>query len=82
MHLGDAVAGRVPVAHREWWPTCYHFVQRHRSLRASLARPTVGKRGRPRRFWRRTPVMAAGLTDRPWTVPELPLPPILAAAPG
>jgi IS1 family transposase len=73
---------RPLLAHLEWWRAYYHFVRPHRSLRVALARPTASGRGRPRRFRPRTPAMAAGLTDRPWTVRELLLLPLPAAAPG
>jgi hypothetical protein len=70
------------LAHLEWWRAYYHFVRPHRSLRVALALPAANGNGRPRRFRRRTPAMAAGLTDRPWTVRELLLLPLPAAAPA
>jgi IS1 family transposase len=60
------------LAHLEWWRAYYHFVRPHRSLRVAQAR----------RFRPRTPAMAAGLTDRPWTARELLLLPLPAPAPG
>jgi transposase InsO family protein len=48
----------------QWWRLYYHFVREHASLRS----PVPGLKGRYRA---RTPAMAAGLTDRIWTVGEL-----------
>jgi Integrase core domain len=67
------------LAHLEWWRAYYHFARPHRGLRAPLAKP-VDRGGRrfPRRYQRRTPAMALGVTDHPWTVLEVltyPLPP-------
>ena len=70
------------LAHLEWWRAYYHFVRPHRSLRVALAQPIARRGQRTRRFRPRTPAMAAGLTDRPWTVRELLLLPLPAAAPG
>ena len=50
--------------HVEWWRLYYHFVRDHSSLR----RPVPGLKGRYRS---QTPAMAAGLTNRLWTVGEL-----------
>ncbi len=52
--------------------TIYHFVRTHESLRVELAAPRdrEGKRT-PQRYRQRTPAMAAGLTNRRWTVGEL-----------
>ena len=61
----------------EWWRAYYHFVRPHRSLRVALPQP--GGRGdslAARRYRQRTPAMAAGLTDRRWTVRELLLLPL------
>lgn len=49
----------------------YHFVRPHLSLRCRLPRPTP-VRGRTCRTWEpRTPAMAAGITDRVWSLREL-----------
>jgi IS1 family transposase/transposase-like protein len=58
--------------HLEWWRCYYHFVRPHESLAVELFKP-VTRKGRqlPRKYRRRTPAMAAGLTDRRWTVREL-----------
>src|SRR4051794_3718171 len=73
---------RPLLAHLEWWRTYYHFGRPHRSLRVALARPTARRGCQTRRFRPRTPAMAAGLTGRPWTVREVLLLPLPAAAPG
>jgi hypothetical protein len=58
--------------HLEWWRAYYHFVRFHESLAATLAIPKRrnGKQ-QPIRYRHRTPFMAAGLTNRRWTVKEL-----------
>jgi len=58
--------------HLEWWRTYYHFVRAHESLAVVLSKP-VQRRGKQfsRKYRKRTPAMAAGLTDRRWTVREL-----------
>jgi IS1 family transposase len=65
--------------HLEWWRAYYHFVRLHESLRVLLAQPCQrGGQRIPQRYRQRTPAMAAGLTNRRWTVRELlavPLPP-------
>jgi IS1 family transposase len=55
-----------------WWRGYYHFVRPHGSLRARWAEPQGrgGKRS-PRRYQKRTPAMALGVTDHRWTVVEL-----------
>ncbi len=59
------------LTHVEWWRAYYHFVRFHASLRVALApRERCGQR-RPQRYRHRTPAMAAGLTQRRWTVREL-----------
>ena len=67
------------LAQLEWWRGYYHFVRPHAALRVALTQPRErGGRGLPQRYRQRTPAMAAGLTRRRWTVPELlalPLPP-------
>lgn len=49
----------------------YHFARPHLSLRRRLSRPAL-VRGKTRRRWeKRTPAMAAGITDRVWSLHEL-----------
>ena len=49
----------------------YHFVRPHISLRCRLPRPKA-VRGKTRRRWdKRTPAMAAAITDRVWTLHDL-----------
>ena len=58
--------------HLEWWRSYYHFVRPHESLAVELSKPSPRKgRQLPRKYRRRTPAMAAGLTHRRWTVKEL-----------
>jgi hypothetical protein len=58
--------------HLEWWRGYYHFVRPHRSLRVACAAPAVSDHLRRRRRYRaRTPAMAAGFTQRRWTVADL-----------
>jgi IS1 family transposase len=69
-----STAQRTPclLAHLEWWRAYYHFSRPHESLRVELAIPRErGGKRTPQRYCRRTPAMAAGLTDRRWTVREL-----------
>lgn len=58
--------------HLEWWRIYYHLVRPHESLAVALAEP-IYRKGKqiPRKSRKRTPAMAAGLTDRCWTVREL-----------
>ena len=74
---GRALARRIPTLAQGMYlvGTVYNFCTYHRSLR-------VRRRGRPdrtgRRWQLRTPAMAAGLTDRRWSVHDLlsfPVPP-------
>jgi IS1 family transposase/transposase-like protein len=60
------------LAHLHWWQAYYHFVRPHESLRVVLAQPIDrgGKRV-PQRYRQRTPAMAAGLTNRRWSVREV-----------
>jgi hypothetical protein len=44
----------------------FNFVRPHQALRMSLPRPILG-----RKWYQRTPAMAAGLTDHRWTLEEL-----------
>jgi len=58
--------------HLEWWRMYYHFVRPHESLAVELIKPAPRKgRQIPRKYQKRTPAMAAGLTERRWTVREL-----------
>jgi IS1 family transposase len=57
--------------HLEWWRGYYHFVRPHRSLRVACSAPARLVHRRRRRYRARTPAMAAGLTQRRWTVAEL-----------
>ncbi len=67
------------LAHLEWWRTYYHVARPHASLRVALPQPRERSGRRvPQRYRQRTPAMAAGLTNRRWTVRELltlPIPP-------
>ncbi|RPI70414.1 MAG: hypothetical protein EHM38_05870 [Geobacteraceae bacterium] len=58
--------------HLEWWRGYYHFVRPHESLAIEFTQP-LKRKGKqlPRKNRKRTPAMAAGLTDRRWTVREL-----------
>jgi hypothetical protein len=51
----------------------HNFSRCHDSLRVKLPKPqpTRGKEGTPKRWMRRTPAMAAGITDRRWTMEDL-----------
>ena len=68
------------LAHLEWWRAYYHFVRPHASLRVALMQPRErGGKLLAQRYRQRTPAMAAGRTNRRWTVQEvlsLPLPPV------
>jgi hypothetical protein len=56
----------------EIYRALYHFVQPHAGLRVELPMPQRCSRGGwYRRFEPRTPAMAAGLTDRPWSMAQL-----------
>ncbi len=72
------------LAHLYWWQAYYHFVRPHLALCVVLAQPLERSgRRQPQRYRQRTPAMAAGLTNRRWTVRELlalPLPPPLIGA--
>jgi IS1 family transposase/transposase-like protein len=77
-----ATAQQTPqlLAHLQWWRTYYHFVRPHASLRVALVQPRErGGKLVAQRYRQRTPAMAAGRTNRRWTVPEVlsyPLPPV------
>lgn len=50
----------------------YHFVQHHSSLRVPLPRPIPTRgNGSPKKWKQRTPAMAAGLTNHAWSLEEL-----------
>jgi IS1 family transposase len=77
-----ATAKQAPhlLAHLEWWRAYYHFVRPHASLRVALMQPRErGGKLLAQRYQQRTPAMAAGKTNRQWTVREVlsyPLPPV------
>lgn len=52
--------------HLELEDAFFNFVRPHQALRIALPQPTLG-----RKWQRRTPAMAAGLTDHIWTLEEL-----------
>ncbi len=70
-------------AHLEWWRAYYHFVRPHESLRVALVQPQArGGKRLAQRYQQRTPAMAAGRTNRRWTVREVlchPLSPVPCA---
>jgi hypothetical protein len=72
------------VEHIEWWRAYYHFSRYHESLRIELSAPIRRKGKQPsRKYKNRTPTtpalhqtqcgasVAAGLTNKRWTVKEL-----------
>jgi len=60
------------LAHLEWWRACYHVVRSHTALRVTLVQPRErGGRLLAQRYRLRTPAMAAGRTNRRWTVREV-----------
>src|SRR5258708_4952235 len=60
------------LAHLEGWRAYYHFVRPHVSLRVALVQPREpGGKLLAQRYRQRTPAMAAGRTNRRWTVPEV-----------
>jgi hypothetical protein len=57
------------IEHLEWWRSCYHFVRPHESLVVELSKPAQRKgKQLPRKYRKRTPAMAAGLTGRRWKI--------------
>ena len=69
---GPAIYPSELVEHLEWWRSYYHFVRYHESLGEKLETPEERKgRRQPKRIRKKTPAMAAGLTNRRWTVGEL-----------
>jgi IS1 family transposase len=58
--------------HLSWWLAYYNFARYHESLRIPLTQP--GHRcgqAHPQKYRERTPAVAAGVSDRRWTVLEL-----------
>ena len=69
-----ATAQQAPqlLAHLEWWRAYYHFVRPHAALRIALVQPRErGGKLVAQRYWKRTPAMAAGRTNRRWTAQEV-----------
>jgi IS1 family transposase len=58
--------------HLYWWQVYYHFVRYHESLRIELSQP-IPRKGKlpPIKYRSVTPAMAAGLTQRRWSVLEI-----------
>ncbi len=54
-----------------WFRVYYHFARPHSSLRVLLQMAERSPCGRLRKRRPRTPAMAAGLTDHPWSVLEI-----------
>ena len=52
-----------------WEDAVYNLTRRHKSLRIDLTGPLNGQPGR--RWRKRTPAMAAGLTDQVWSTEKL-----------
>ena len=65
---GRALAGKRSTLHQAMYlvGTVYNFCTYHKSLRVPIYLP-----GGRRRWLRRTPAIAAGITDHLWTVEEL-----------
>src|SRR6266568_1346113 len=60
------------LAHLEWWRASYHVVRPHTSLRVALVQPRErGGKRLAQRYRQCTPAMAAGRTNRRWTVREV-----------
>jgi IS1 family transposase len=75
VRTGEALRRRL-----ELYRGVYHFTRPHRGLRFNLSKPVRREGARiPRRYGRQTPMMAAGITDRIWTVDQLLLRPIRKA---
>jgi transposase InsO family protein len=68
------------LAHLQWWRAYYHFVRPHASLQVALVQPRErGGKLLAQRKRQRTEALAAGRTNRRWTVREVlchPLPPV------
>jgi transposase-like protein/IS1 family transposase len=74
----SAVCSEAALARRvEIYRAIYHFVRPHAGLRLGSPVPLLCTRGRScRRFEPRTPAMAAGLTNRVWSMEQLLLHPV------
>jgi transposase InsO family protein len=60
------------LAHLEWWRAYYHFVRPHASLQIALVQPRErGGKRLAQRYRQRTEALAAGRTNRRWTVREV-----------
>jgi hypothetical protein len=60
------------LAHLEWWRAYSHFVRPHESLRVGLKQPRErGGKRLAQRYQQRTEALAAGRTNRRWTVREV-----------
>jgi hypothetical protein len=58
--------------HLFWWLAYYHFCRYHESLRTKLDLPEQRKgKQRPRQYRNTTPAIAAGITNKRWSVMEL-----------
>ena len=57
--------------HVQWWRCYYHYSRAHETLRVRI--PGLRRRYRPR-----TPAMAAGITDRFWSVGDILHLPVMA----
>lgn len=58
--------------HLYWWLAYYHFSRYHESLRMRMEEPIARKgKQRAKEYRKVTPAVAAGLTDRRWSVMEL-----------
>ena len=69
---GPAKSSGELLDHLEWWRSYYHFARYHESLAEELGQPILRKgKQQAKRYRKRTPAMAAGLTDRRWTVKEV-----------
>ena len=55
--------------HQYWWLGYYHFSRWHESLRMRMEEPIARKgKQRSKEYRKMTPAVAAGLTDRRWSV--------------
>jgi hypothetical protein len=60
------------LAHVQWWRAYYHFVRPHASLQVVLVQPRErGGKLLAQRYRQRTEALAAGRTNRRWTVREV-----------